>query len=391
VRLALERQLREAQKIESIGTLAGGIAHDFNNILAAILGNVALAREDARQGRPVDDSLDQINRAGVRARNLVQQILTFSRREPQGLISQPLGPVLTETLGLLRATLPAGVRLDSVLPEAPVEVRGDSTQLQQVLMNLCTNAWHALPEQGGRIEVGFERCTPDDALRQHLPELPPGTCVHLWVRDNGSGMDEATRQRIFDPFFTTKPVGQGTGLGLSVVHGIVRAHAGAIAVDTAPGQGTVFHLYFPVPDPGDAPAQSEPSIGHALPGAGQHVLYIDDDDVMVAMVERLLQRAGFRVTASTDAAAALAQLTAEPGTFDAVVTDFNMPEISGLDVARQIARLRPGLPVVISSGYLSDALRAKAAQAGVRALMQKENTLEELTALLLKLLAVPTA
>ena len=390
-RLALERQLREAQKMESIGTLAGGIAHDFNNILAAILGNVALAREDAVQGRPVDESLDQINRAGVRARNLVQQILTFSRREPQGLLSQPLGPVLTETLALLRATLPAGMRLDSVLPEAPVEVRGDSTQLQQVLMNLCTNAWHALPEQGGRIEVGFERITPDDALRQRLPELPPGEAVHLWVRDNGSGMDEATRQRIFDPFFTTKPVGQGTGLGLSVVHGIVRAHAGAIAIDTAPGQGTSFHLYFPRPDPADVPTQSEPPIDHALPGAGQHVLYIDDDDVMVAMVERLLQRAGFRVTASTDAAAALAKVKADPGAFDAVVTDFNMPEISGLDVARQIARLCPGLPVVISSGYLSDTLRAQAPQAGVRALMRKENTFEELTALLLKLLAVPAA
>jgi CheY-like chemotaxis protein len=337
----------------------------------------------------VDDSLDQINRAGVCARNLVQQILTFSRREPQALAAQPLGPVVAETLALLRATLPAGVRLDSVLPEAPVEVRCDSTQLQQVLMNLCTNAWHALPEQGGRIEVGFQRFTPDDALRQRVPELPPGACVHLWVRDNGSGMDEATRQRIFDPFFTTKPVGQGTGLGLSVVHGIVRAHDGTIAIDTAPGQGTTFHLYFPVPDAGAAAVPAVPLPGHALPGAGQHVLYIDDDDVMVTMVERLLQRAGFRVTAMTDPAAALALVQAGPAQFDAVVTDFNMPEISGLDVARRVARLRHGLPVVISSGYLSDSLRAQATQAGVRALMQKENTFEELTALLLKLLAVP--
>ncbi len=390
-RLALERQLREAQKIESIGTLAGGIAHDFNNILAAILGNVALAREDAGHGRPVDESLDQINRAGVRARNLVQQILTFSRREPQGLVSQPLGPVFAETLALLRATLPAGVRLDSVLPDARVDVRGDSTQLQQVLMNLCTNAWHALPDQGGRIEVGFARIAPDDGLRQRLPMLPPGDAVHLWVRDNGSGMDEATQQRIFDPFFTTKPVGQGTGLGLSVVHGIVRAHAGVIAVDTAPGQGTHFHLYFPLPEPGAAHESAAPSPGHTPPAAGQHVLYIDDDDVMVAMVERLLQRAGFRVTTSTDPAAALARWRSDPGAFDAVVTDFNMPEISGLDVARQIALLRPGLPVVISSGYLSDTLRTQAAQAGVRALMQKANTFEELTALLLKLLAVPAA
>jgi PAS domain S-box-containing protein len=390
-RQALERHLQEAQKIESIGTLAGGIAHDFNNILAAILGNVALAREDAEAGHPVTESLNQINRAGVRARHLVQQILAFSRHEPRGLASQPLRPVVVETLALLRATLPAGVRLDTVLPDTPVEVRGDSTQLQQVLMNLCTNAWHALPEQGGCIEVGFERISPGESLRQQLAELPAGDCVHLWVRDNGSGMDEATRLRIFDPFFTTKPVGRGTGLGLSVVHGIVRAHQGAIVIDTAPGQGTSFHLYFPLPEAAPAPAAAEPGFGSAAPGNGQHVIYIDDDDVMTVMVERLLRRAGFRVTVSTDPVAALALLHARPADFDAVVTDVNMPAISGIELAQQLARLRPELPVVISSGYLSDELRALATRAGVRAVMQKEHTFEELARLLHTLLAPAAA
>lgn len=388
-REALESQLREAQKMESIGTLAGGIAHDFNNILAAILGNVALAREDVAAGHSVLASLEQINRAGLRARHLVKQILAFSRREQHEFSLQPLGPVIAETIDMLRATLPAGVRLDTVVPELPVEVRGDSTQLQQVLLNLCTNAWQALPEQGGRIEIGFERMMLDEAQRQRqrVTDLPPGTCVHLWVRDNGCGMDEATRLRIFDPFFTTKKVGRGTGLGLSVVHGIVRAHQGAIGLDTVPGQGTTFHVYLPNPERRAAERPVEPDSIAGARGSGQHVLYIDDDEVMVLMVERLLKRAGFRVTVETRAAAALELVRAQPQDFDAVVSDFNMPELSGIDVASQIACIRPDLPVVISSGLLTDELRSQAEQLGVRALMHKENTFEELASLLQRLLA----
>jgi PAS domain S-box-containing protein len=386
-RQALERQLREAQKMESIGTLAGGIAHDFNNILAAILGNVALAREDAGPAHPVQASLDQINRAGLRARHLVQQILAFSRREQQGLSVQPLRPVVEETLELLRATLPAGVRLEGALPEEAVLVRADATQLQQVLINLCTNAWHALPERGGRIEVGFERARLEDGPNRRAPELASGVYAHLWVRDNGSGMDAATRDRIFDPFFTTKPVGRGTGLGLSVVHGILRAHEGAIAVDTAPGRGSTFHLYLPSPSTGATQAAAPDGAASNIVGSGQHVLYVDDDEVMVVMVERLLQRAGFQVTAARDAGTALACVRERPGDFDVVVTDFNMPDRSGIELARLLAELRPGLPVVISTGYVSEELREQARAVGARALLKKENTLEELAGLLRDLLA----
>lgn len=387
-RETLERRLREAQKMESIGTLAGGIAHDFNNILAAILGNVALARQDVAPGHPVLSSLEQINRAGLRARHLVQQILTFSRRDQHDFSLQSLGPVVEETIDMLRATLPAGVRLDVALPDRLITVRGDSTQLQQVLLNLCTNAWQALPEHGGRIEVGFERTTLDEAQRQRVPELPPGDCAHVWVRDNGSGMDEATRLRIFDPFFTTKGVGRGTGLGLSVVHGIVRAHRGAITLETAPGQGSTFHVYLPLLEAGAAEPAAAPISAVSRCGAGERVLYIDDDEVMVVMVERLLERSGFHVTVETDAAAAVARIRAQPQAFDVIVTDFNMPELSGIDVASQVARIRPELPVVISSGLLTDALRTQAAQVGVRALLQKEKTFEEL-ADLLQLLLTP--
>jgi PAS domain S-box-containing protein len=383
-RAGLEQQLREAQKMESIGTLAGGIAHDFNNILAAILGNVALAREDAAAGQPVQSSLEQINRAGLRARNLVQQILAFSRRDQLGFSSLALAPVIHETLALLRATIPAGVQLNAVVPEAPLNVRGNSTQLQQVLMNLCTNAWHALPDQGGRVEVGVERTS---VLHPDLTDVAPGDWVHLWVSDNGKGMDDATRQRMFDPFFTTKAVGEGTGLGLSVVHGIVRAHEGAIAVDTALAVGTTFHLYFPAREPDAAASALTPAAGAAARGAGQRVMYVDDDEVMVVLVDSLLQRAGFRVSVSTDATAAVAQVRAQPQAFDVVVTDFNMPRLSGLEVARQVAQIRPDLPVVLSSGYVSESLRAQALKAGVRSLLQKENTFEELVDLLQCVLA----
>ncbi|MBX3638441.1 MAG: PAS domain-containing protein, partial [Rubrivivax sp.] len=389
-RRALEQQLRDMQRIESIGTLAGGIAHDFNNILAAILGNTALAREDLPADHAAQASLEQIKRAGLRARSLVQQILAFSRRQPTEMGVQPLRPLVEETLALLRATLPAGVRLDTELCDEPVTVLGDATQLQQVLMNLCTNAWQAMPEGRGRIVVGLEPVEAATVERR----LPPGvcaggTCAHLWVRDDGTGMDAATRERIFDPFFTTKPVGQGTGLGLPVVHGIVQAHGGAISVDSAPGAGSSFHVYLPRLQPAGAdggPAEA-PVPAAAAAGTGQRVLYVDDDEVMVLMVQRLLQRAGYSVTACTGALQAQRLLTADPGRCDIVVTDYNMPDMSGLELARELRRLRPELPVVISSGFLSDELREQAAGVGVRALLKKENTLEELAGLLQQLLS----
>ena len=386
-REALQSQLREAQKMESIGTLAGGIAHDFNNILAAILGNVGLAREDAGPGHPVQASLEQIHRAGLRARQLVQQILAFSRRESTGLKAQPLGPIVQESLDLLRATLPAGVALQSRLSGEPLAVNVDATQVQQVIVNLCTNAWHALPERGGLIEVGVERLEMNPALSARMPESTTGACAHLWVRDNGCGMDAATRERIFDPFFTTKPVGQGTGLGLSVVHGIVRAHRGTIAVDSAPGQGSTFHLHFPL-------AEGEAVAGEGLPdtnlrarGHGQRVLYVDDDEVMAIMVERLLQRAGFEAASERDAALALARVRDAQPPFDVVVTDFNMPDMSGLEVAAALQGAMPGLPVIITTGFVSDTLREQSAAVGVRALLMKERTLEELAGLILDVLA----
>jgi signal transduction histidine kinase/CheY-like chemotaxis protein len=386
-RRSLEAQLRESQRIESIGTLAGGIAHDFNNILAGILGNVALAREDVGAGHPAQKSLEQIRKASTRARDLVQQILAFGRRQPHALVNQPLQPLVAEAMALLRSTLPASVALECAMVNEPLHAMADATQIQQVLMNLCTNAWHALQGRPGRVLVALEPFDVDAQTTRTGTDLLAGRYAHLWVQDTGSGMDAATRARIFEPFFTTKPMGQGTGLGLSVVHGIVAAHHGAIRVDSAPGEGTTVHLYLPATDPepvSPPPPGTEPG---ALQGTGQHVLYIDDDDVIVLMVERLLVQAGYRVTLFTDGREAVAAVLAEPLAFDLVVSDFNMPGFTGMDVARAVAVIRPDLPVVISSGYISEDLQMQANAAGVRSLIQKQNTLEDLARVVRGILA----
>jgi CheY-like chemotaxis protein len=248
-------------------------------------------------------------------------------------------------------------------------------------MNLGTNAWQALPGGVGWIEFGLEPRLFQGGDEQLPSGLAPGEYAHLWVRDNGKGMDERTREHIFEPFFTTKSVGQGTGLGLAVVHGILEAHSGAVGVTTALGRGSVFDLYLPLVDE-DSGFVDLPSDPEQTPrGAGQHVLYIDDDEVMALTVHSLLQRLGYRATCTLDAQEALAAVELALEHFDLVVTDFNMPHVSGLEVARRLLALRPGLPVVISSGYITDELRASAAAVGVRAVMQKENTFEELASL----------
>jgi signal transduction histidine kinase len=408
----LEGQLREAQRIESLGTLAGGIAHDFNNIVAAILGNAALARDDLPPQHPARRSLEQISRAGARARDLVQQIMAFGRGHSHALVAQPLQPLLEEAAALLQPTLPAGTMLACRCPPEPLYARVDAAQMQQVLTNLCTNARHALAGRGGHITLGLEAVEPADLpadLPGHAPgqasrpaPAPSGRQLHLWVQDDGIGMPPQTLARIFEPFFTTRPVGEGTGLGLPVVHGIVVAHGGRIHVDSTPEAGTTVHLWFPAAepeaDPGADPASPSGPAPTTAPGGdtaaeplpaghSQQVLYVDDDEIIVLMVERLLAQAGYRVRSCRSADAALAVLRADPQGVDLLITDHNMPGRTGLELAREVAVLRPQLPVVISSGYITDALRRDAAAVGVRHMLQKQHTLEELVPLVQRLLA----
>ncbi|MEO5733956.1 MAG: ATP-binding protein [Rubrivivax sp.] len=375
-RLALEAQLLDARKLEAIGTLAGGIAHDFNNIMAAILGNAALAGQDVAAGHPAQAHLQQIGKAGRRARSLVQQILAFSRHQPDVWVKVPLLPLVEEAAAMLRAAAGTEVELVVVRPPGPLATMGDPTQLQQVLMNLGTNAWQALPAGRGQIEIGIE------TVHQTCPPagLTAGAHVHLWVRDDGCGIEEATRRRLFEPFFTTKPPGQGTGLGLAVVHGIVKAMGGAIEVGSTPGQGSCFDVYLPLVELESQPSALDEAAVVVPRGQGQQVLVVDDDEVMALLVQSLLQRLGYRSHICLDARAAVDLVRGGLLAPDLVFTDYNMPGITGLELAQALKSVRPGLPVVIASGYVCETLRAGAAQAGVSAVMQKEQTLEMLGA-----------
>lgn len=380
-RESLETQLRQSQKMEAMGTLAGGIAHDFNNILAAILGNAALAREDAGPDSPVVKSVDEIDKAANRARDLVGQILSFSRRQPTSRVPIALPTIVEESVRLLRSTLSARVAMEWHYSGHVPMVLADRTQVLQVLLNLGSNAAHAMAGRSGNIDIAVERVELDEAATSRVPDLRAGTYARITFSDTGHGMDRQTQQRIFEPFFTTKPSGEGTGLGLSVVHGIMRTHEGAITVHSERAKGSRFALYFPAAPVLDAATVlKEPAA--PIPMTGQRILYIDDDSALVELFTRQLERRGYGVKGCVDADDALEHLRADPEGFDLVITDYNMPRMSGLDVARAVRDIRPGLPVIVTSGYITEQLRSQAAEAGVAAVISKPNTVEELGELL---------
>lgn len=359
----LESQLRESQKMQAIGTLAGGIAHDFNNILGAMLGNVELARQDAGADSSVQTSLLEIEKAGRRARDLVSQILTFSRKEPLARSAIDLAHVVRETARLVKVGLPPAIELEVQASAEPVAVVADATHVQQALLNLCTNAVQAIDARRGRLGIRLAR---DDGQ------------VTLEVSDNGAGMDAATQQRVFEPFFTTKPTGHGTGLGLSVVHGIMRAHEGSVSVTSSRGNGSVFTLSFPAAAQALTPVTPTPVNTEEIDGDGHHVMYVDDDQALAFLVERALSRRGYRITTFTDPQHALQALRAQPDGFDLLVTDYNMPGFSGIDLLREAKAIRPGLPVALASGYVTAEIEYSAIAEGASALIRKPNGVDEL-------------
>ncbi len=381
----LELQLRESHKMQAVGTMAGGIAHDFNNILGAILGNVELARADCPPDSPVQESLREIAKAGRRARDLVRQILTFSRNEPPRRTPVRLEAVLHDTERLLRVTLPPTVDLQVRAASTLPTMLADATQVEQAVLNLCTNAIQAMGGRRGHVAVHAQVAHPEARVRERLA-LPAGRYIAITVRDDGPGMDADTLARVFEPFFTTKPVGQGTGLGLAVVHGVMRAHGGAVDVRSTPGEGSCFTLYFPAADDDvqapDFMASSPAPLSFEAPDEGpqRHVMYVDDDQALVFLVQRLLRRRGYKVSGFTDPRAALAALAEEPWTYDLLVTDYNMPGFSGLDLLREVQKLHPDLPVALASGYVTQEIEEAAMRAGARALVHKPNDVEELCA-----------
>ncbi len=377
---ALETQLRESQKMEAIGTLAGGVAHDFNNLLAAILGNLALAREDVGPDHIAQESLAEINRAAIRARQLVQQILAFSRRQTQELQRQPLLPLVEEALRLLRSLLPAAVQLNTRLGHAPLPVLADATQVQQVLMNLCTNAWQAMGGQPGEITVALRVVQVDPSQALQLGNIDAGAYACLSVADNGPGIDEATQRRIFEPFFTTKAPGSGTGLGLSVVHGIVKAHRGVITVHSAPGEGARFDVYLPLASDAAAANPAPPAAGPVPAPAvsGRHIVYVDDYEALVFLAARLLRKHGYRVSTFTSGEEALAWLQTHGDPVDLLVTDQNMPGMSGVELAQAVLRSRPGQRVAIVSGHVNEQLVQQAQAIGVTEVLGKQDSMDAL-------------
>jgi PAS domain S-box-containing protein len=389
-RKKLETQYLNAQRLESIGTLAGGIAHDFNNILAAITGNAKLAVADLSADDPLRTPLREIEKAGLRAGELVRQILTFSRRQESRRGIVKLQDVATEALRLLRATLPAQIEIRTHFEDDVPLIDADATQIHQVIVNLGTNAAHAMSDQGGVLSVSLH--TADIALNvDHYPaDLPPGRFACLAVSDTGMGMDAEIQQRIFEPFFTTKAAGQGTGLGLSVVHGIVTSHEGAISVASRKGQGSCFSVFFRAADHAKVAAALESQSTATVTtsrGDGQHILYVDDEEALVFLATRVLERLGYKVTGRNDPRQALAEFKADPSQFDAVVSDLSMPGLTGPDLAREMLALRPHLPFVLTSGYIREDDVLMARKLGIRDLVLKPNTVEDLGNALHRVLA----
>ncbi len=349
---ALELQLRRAQKMEAIGRLAGGIAHDFNNFLAIIMANCGLARMDVAPPHPAAERLDQINRASLRAAALVQQILTFSsnREQERSVINIKLA--LKEVAVMLRSTLPRSIEVRTEFASDCPPVLADTGQIQQVVLNLATNAAHAMRENGGALDISLKRIEIDEDLAARNPDLRPGSYARLTVSDSGHGMDAATLEHIFEPFFTTKPPGEGSGLGLSVVHGIVKSHEAALSVYSEVGRGTTFSIYFPAAK-GSESSRTEHFTRKLPLGKGEHILYVDDEPGLVECGQRMLERLGYRVTTVNSGNAALELIRSRSEPFDCVLTDFTMPGLSGTAVARECRTLIPNTPVILMSGYFS--------------------------------------
>ena len=372
-------QLR-SQKLEALGTLAGGIAHDFNNILSAINGSASLAISQFPPDHPVQACLVEIEKAGYRAADLVRRILSFSKPQEQNMLVQSLDPVVQEALKLARATLPAMIQIrytpDSDLPMA----RLDTTQICQVILNLVTNAAHAIGDKNGLIEVKVDSPHVSDEEIQLYSQIAAGHYVRLSVSDNGCGMDAKTLERIFDPFFTTKPSGKGTGLGLSVVHGILAAHSAIVKVYSEPAKGSAFQIYFPAVLDAATPVHTDDRDAPA--GRGQHILFLDDEGVLVFVGTMMLEQSGYKVTGQSNGEAALIEFRQRPHTFDAVVTDLSMPAMSGLQFARELRKLRPDIPILMTSGYIDPQDQINAIRLGVRAVLTKPVSRKELLAAL---------
>jgi PAS domain S-box-containing protein len=343
----LEKQLRQAQKMEAIGTLAGGIAHDFNNILGVIFGYAELAVEEVPPDSRSCKSVKRIIKAADKAKDLVQQILIFSRQVEQKQKPLRIAPIIKEAMKLLRSTLPSTIDFRINIGAEQSVVMADPTQIQQVVMNLCVNAGHAMRETGGILSITLEE-TRLDADEAADKEINPGPYVLLSVKDTGHGIREDILKRIFDPYFTTKEKEEGTGLGLAVVHGIIKKHEGDISVTSVPAQGTVFEVFLPcVEDEAEEPVEELTPV----PGGSERILFIDDEQVLVEIARRMLEKLGYRVDARTGSVEAVEAFRNHPEAFDLVITDQTMPNMTGLQLVEEMRNIRPDIPIILCTGF----------------------------------------
>ena len=382
----LQTQLIQAQKMEAIGTLAGGIAHDFNNILGAILGYAEMVREDSPPDSIVARDLDQIILASNRAKELVKQILAFSRQADMAKIPLQPGTIVKEAIKLLRSSLPTTIAIEQDIDSSTAPIFADPTQIHQILMNVCTNAFHAMEEDGGTLTISLSNI---ELTRQALagrPHLQPGRFVQLSVSDTGQGILPEIRDRIFEPYFTTKEQGKGTGLGLAIAHGIVKSHGGFITCESKPGEGTVFHVVLPALYE-YAAAESETNEG--IPAGGEHILFIDDEVILIEMAQVMLERLGYRVTVQADSLEAMSIFTNQPENFDLVITDQTMPGMTGMELARRMLQIRPDLPIILCTGYSTLISEEKARSAGIKGFALKPLARKEIATLIRKVLEEP--
>jgi len=367
--------LQHVQRLEAIGTLAGGIAHDFNNILSAILGYTELAIIKLNPDDMIQNYLTQVFTAGNRAKRLVQQILTFSRQGQSSKIPIDISKVVREALGFIRATLPTTITIEQDIKSNLGFVFADETMIHQVVMNLCTNAFHAMEKNGGTLKVLLSTSVIGKKDCQNFPDLNPGEYVKLVIGDTGYGMDAKTISRVFDPYFTTKKSGEGTGLGLATVHGIVKEHGGIIKLYSEVNVGTTFQVFFPVEESG---AESSPEAIRSLPHGNEDILLVDDETILLNMGKEFLEGLGYRVQTRASSIDALEAVRANPGKYDLIVSDLTMPHMTGDVLAKEVKALRPDLPVIICTGFSTKIHEDRFKDIGVNAVLMKPVTFNEM-------------
>jgi signal transduction histidine kinase/ActR/RegA family two-component response regulator len=379
-----ERQLQQVMKLQAIGTLAGGIAHDFNNILFPIVGYTELTMDDIPEDSQARQNLEEILKATNRAKELVQQILTFSRQNCQERKPLKVQYLIKEAVKLLRATIPSSIEIECDIDEFCGLIKGDPTQIHQIIMNLCTNAYHAMQETGGKLEVRLSEIDVSYEQSVERVGMKVGRHVELVVKDSGHGMDPQVMERIFEPYYTTKKQGKGTGLGLSVIHGIVKNHGGDITVSSQPGKGSSFKVYLPIIDEIEEEIQAdEPAI--EINGK-ERILLIDDEQQIIDIEQQILERLGYTVTSKTDSQEALEEFAAQPDHFDLVITDMTMPKMTGDQLAQQMMDIRPQIPVILCTGYNEAISEEKALAMGIDKFVMKPVVKDELASTIRKVL-----